>query len=198
MKDPVYEKGLSILMTVYNGEKYLASALDSLLGQDFEDFELIVVDDASNDGSYNICSKYAENDARIKLYKNETNKGLLRNFNYSFSLANREYVMWADQDDLWESDFASSCLAEFGSLSNQELGLVATYANSFQSDASSNVINFVDHGFTTIGMSSAERIWKYRQELYGGCRVGGVFCGIWKTAALSKCMPANKAIAFDH
>jgi len=64
---------ISVIMPVYNTEKYCGQAIESILSQSFEDFEFIIIDDFSNDNSYDICKKYSEKDTRIKLYRNEKN-----------------------------------------------------------------------------------------------------------------------------
>ena len=82
---------LSVIMPVYNVEEYLSQSIESVLSQDTDDIEIICIDDCSNDNSYNILLKYAAQDSRIKVFKNEQNtfvdivyllKTLWRNLNY--------------------------------------------------------------------------------------------------------------------
>ena len=73
---------LSIGLPVYNGEQFLSEALDSLLGQSYEDFELIVSDNASTDGTADICRRYAEQDSRIRYIRQSRNIGLIANHNF--------------------------------------------------------------------------------------------------------------------
>jgi glycosyltransferase len=65
---------VSVIMPVYNTEKYLPQAIESILNQDFSDFEFIILDDCSKDKSFEICQLYAQKDKRIKLFKNKENK----------------------------------------------------------------------------------------------------------------------------
>lgn len=102
---------VSIGMPVYNGEKYLAESLDSLLAQSFADFELIISDNASTDATPDICLRYAEQDRRIKYYRNIENRGAAWNFNHVFELAKGEYFMWAAHDDLWNKEFLNKCVS---------------------------------------------------------------------------------------
>ncbi|HBE43981.1 MAG TPA: hypothetical protein DDW17_00665 [Deltaproteobacteria bacterium] len=98
---------VSIGLPVYNGEKYIRQALDSLLAQDFEDFELIISDNASEDATAEICKQYLEKDDRIKYYRNEINIGGVANFNKLIEYANATYFMWASHDDIWEPFYVS-------------------------------------------------------------------------------------------
>jgi len=91
---------VSVALPVYNGERYLALALDSLLGQTYEDFELIISDNASTDATEEICRGYAARDTRISYHRNSENRGAAWNFNHAFSLSTGEYFRWACYDDL--------------------------------------------------------------------------------------------------
>ncbi len=100
---------VSIGMPVYNGENYVRQALDSLLAQDYENFELVISDNASTDATQRICLDYASKDPRIRYHRNEANLGLYRNFTRAFELSSGEYFMWAAHDDIWEQNFVSRC-----------------------------------------------------------------------------------------
>lgn len=101
---------LTIGLPVYNGEAFLAQALDALLDQTFEDFELIVTDNASTDGTEAICRRYAAQDARIRYLRNERNIGAAPNFNRSVALARGRYFKWAADDDLCAPAFLETCV----------------------------------------------------------------------------------------
>lgn len=96
---------ISIGLPVYNGEKDLPACLDALLGQSFDQFELIISDNASTDRTEAICREYAERDSRIRYVRQPENNGPLRNFRFVFDVAQAEYFMWAGCDDFWSSDF---------------------------------------------------------------------------------------------
>jgi glycosyltransferase involved in cell wall biosynthesis len=96
---------ISIGMPVYNGEKYIREALDTLLGQSFTDFELIISDNASVDSTESICREYAESDARISYVRQQSNIGAVANFLYVINQAVGTYFMWAACDDRWSSDW---------------------------------------------------------------------------------------------
>ncbi|KAB8334598.1 glycosyltransferase family 2 protein [Scytonema tolypothrichoides VB-61278] len=101
---------LSIGLPVYNGEKFLKQAIDSLLAQTLEDFELIISDNASTDKTEEICRAYAVKDKRIRYYRNEKNIGCACNFNRVFELSSGEYFKWAAHDDLHAPDFLMKCI----------------------------------------------------------------------------------------
>lgn len=91
----------SVLIPVYNVEKYLNQCIDSVLAQDFKDFEIILVNDGSTDSSARICSEYAMADQRI-VYYNKKNEGLLLTRRFSIKRAKGEYCVFLDSDDYWE------------------------------------------------------------------------------------------------
>jgi len=91
---------VSIGLPVYNGEKYLGEALRSLLTQDYSDFELIIADNASSDGTEEIARLNALGDTRIRYYRNPDNIGAGPNFRRVFDLARGEFFKWACADDM--------------------------------------------------------------------------------------------------
>jgi glycosyltransferase involved in cell wall biosynthesis len=101
---------VSLSVPVYNGENYLAEALDSLLAQTFTDFEIIITDNASTDGTEAIGRAYAERDPRVRYVRNAENLGAAGNFNYGFSLARGRYFKWAAHDDIIAPDFLQKCV----------------------------------------------------------------------------------------
>lgn len=100
---------VSIGMPVYNGEKYINEALESLLLQTFDDFELIISDNASVDRTEQICRKYAQNDSRIKYIRQPNNVGALNNFKFVVDQSKGEYFSWLAHDDCLLNNFISIC-----------------------------------------------------------------------------------------
>jgi glycosyltransferase involved in cell wall biosynthesis len=98
-----YASTVSIGMPVYNGEKYIREALDSLLSQTFTDFELIISDNASTDDTSKICQEYANRDSRIRYIRQAANIGANANFEFVLMQAIAELFMWAACDDYLES-----------------------------------------------------------------------------------------------
>lgn len=95
---------VSIIMPVYNTEKFVASAIEDILNQTFSDFELIIVDDCSNDGSGKICDLFAGLDIRIKVFHMHENKGASYARNFALDIAAGKYVSFLDSDDRFDCD----------------------------------------------------------------------------------------------
>ncbi len=91
---------VSVLMTAYNRELYIAEAIESVLAQDYENFELIIVDDCSSDNTLEIAKSYQKNDSRIHIYENEKNLGDYPNRNRAASYAIGKYLKYLDADDV--------------------------------------------------------------------------------------------------
>lgn len=91
---------VSVLMTVYNREKYLSQAIESVLASTYQNWELIIVDDQSHDRSVEIARQYEAKDSRIKVYINEKNLGDYPNRNRAASYAKGKYLKYLDADDL--------------------------------------------------------------------------------------------------
>lgn len=94
MKKPL----VSVVLPVYNGDKYIKRAVDSILNQTYENFELIVINDGSKDGTLDILKSFEKKDKRVKVVSRE-NKGLIYTLNEGFSLAKGTYLARQDDDD---------------------------------------------------------------------------------------------------
>jgi glycosyltransferase involved in cell wall biosynthesis len=91
---------ISVLITCYNRVDYIEDAIESVINSSFRDYELIIVDDNSTDGSKDIISKYENTDSRIHVFYNNTNLGQFKNRNYAVSLAKGDYIKFLDSDDI--------------------------------------------------------------------------------------------------
>ncbi len=92
---------VSVIMPNYNGEKFLAETTGSVLAQTYQNWELLITDDCSTDGSVAIASSYAEKDPRIKLFVQEKNSGAAEARNRSLREAKGKWVAFLDSDDVW-------------------------------------------------------------------------------------------------
>ena len=101
---------VSIGLPVYNGQAYLDLAIRAAIEQTHEDFELILGDNASTDGTSEICEQWAKMDKRIRWSRSEVHTGAAGNFNRTFSLARGRYFRWAAHDDLTEATYLERCL----------------------------------------------------------------------------------------
>ncbi len=127
---------LSIGLPVYNGERYLAKAIGSLLDQTYDNFELIISDNASTDRTPEICRVFAETDTRVRYLRNDTNLGAARNYNRTLEAATGEYFKWAAHDDLCHPYFLARCVE----LLDAEPGTVLVHSASCGIDEDGQII----------------------------------------------------------
>lgn len=102
---------LTIGLPVYNGARYLAEALESLLGQTYGDFELIISDNASTDDTSAICHRYAAIDARVRYVRQPRNVGCAANHRFLVEQCRTELFKWAASDDIYARDLVERCVA---------------------------------------------------------------------------------------
>ena len=169
---------LSIVIPVYNSSEYLKKAFDSVLAQDFQNFELILVNDGSTDNSGYICEEYSKKDPRIK-YFSKTNGGLCSARNYGIERSRGSYIMFMDNDDEYvEGAFE----------------IVANAIKNYGSDVirfNRKRIQIFDNGsqktdiYGTKGVASEEPVIYTREQFfanYSTVRRSGCFAGIWNAA----------------
>jgi len=102
---------VSICLPVYNGQRFVAAAIESHLKQTFPDFELIISDNASTDATEFICRDFARRDARIRYVRNPVNLGCAPNFNRAFEFVRGKYIRWAAHDDMVAPTHLAKCVA---------------------------------------------------------------------------------------
>lgn len=95
---------IDIIMPAYNSERTIGTAIESVLNQTFKNFKLIIIDDYSNDSTYEIASHYAKNDRRIVLIKNKNNKGVSATRYEGIKRAKSDWIAFLDSDDYWRND----------------------------------------------------------------------------------------------
>ena len=101
MENRIHNELVSIIMPVYNVEKYIRQSIESVINQTYKDWELLIMDDCSKDSSYQIMEEYAAKDERIKIQRAEKNKGVVKVRNSLTQMANGRYIAFLDSDDLW-------------------------------------------------------------------------------------------------
>ena len=94
---------VTILLSVYNGEKHLSESIDSLLFQTYKNIEILIIDDNSNDATFDICKKYEESFNNIKVFKNLKNLGLTKSLNILIEHSSGTYLARQDADDISEA-----------------------------------------------------------------------------------------------
>jgi glycosyltransferase involved in cell wall biosynthesis len=176
---------VSIGMPVYNGAQFLRKSLDSILAQDFGHFELIISDNASTDGTEEICKEYLSKDRRIRYYRNAANMGAAENFNRVFRLSSSKYFMWAGDHDLWHPTWLSSCVQ----ILEEDPTVAIAYSNTMLIDVADAPLGDMGDRIDTRGMNATER---YRVLLYNLCwgnMVYGVHRSRWlkEVGGISSC-----------
>ena len=116
---------LSVLMPVFNSERFVAEAIESILKQSFKDFEFLILDDASADNSLKIIKDFKKKDSRIKVFQNERNLGVVESRNKLINLSKGKYIAWLDSDDI---AFKSRFEIQIKFLENHpEIGMAGAY-----------------------------------------------------------------------
>ncbi|HLT76229.1 MAG TPA: glycosyltransferase family 2 protein [Ferrovibrio sp.] len=119
-------KKITVGLPVYNGANYLAAAIESILGQTCPDFDLVISDNASTDGTAAICRAYARRDKRIRYIRQPRNIGAAANYNFVAGLCETPYFKWAAHDDLLAPGFLQACLDALESDPSLVLAMPAT------------------------------------------------------------------------
>ncbi len=128
---------VSIGIPVYNAESYLELALQSLLDQTFEDFEILISDNASNDRTAAICRAFAARDRRIRYERAAENMGAARNYNRVFEMSSGAYFKWAAHDDYCAPTYLERCVEV---LDGAPPGVVLSYPKTLVIDAAGATI----------------------------------------------------------
>lgn len=135
---------ISIGLPVYNGERFLRDALESILGQSFSNLELIISDNASTDATANICNEFVMRDSRIRYVRQDVNVGAMRNWNFVAKEARGKYFKWCSASDYLAPDMLARCFAAMEAepdivlcygqtcLVDQETGELTEYAGNIE------------------------------------------------------------------
>lgn len=102
---------VSFAIPVRNGERFLGRALESILAQDFDNFEVVVCDNASTDGTGDIVQRFAKRNHRVRYIRNEVDIGQIENFNRVYELSRGDFIRWMGADDWLDPDYARKCVA---------------------------------------------------------------------------------------
>jgi glycosyltransferase involved in cell wall biosynthesis len=144
---------LTIGLPVYNGEKYVAESIEALLGQSFTDFELIISDNASTDGTGEISRHYEKQDSRVRYFRQPQNIGLAPNHNFVAEQARGELFKWASNDDLYARDLLERCIDAL----DKHPDVVLAHAWTARVDASGAVTKALEYPLNTSSPRAPER-----------------------------------------
>ncbi len=168
MSSIIYSPKLSIIIPVYNAEKYLNKCIDSILLQSFNDFELILINDGSKDNSLAILKEYEQRDKRITVY-DKINSGVSATRNFGIDAANGEWICFIDSDDWVENDY----LSEFFKIPIDADAMVSQ-GILFDYENTSDNSPFFQYDNITVDKNTPELIAQYN-VLHNGCPVCKLF-----------------------
>jgi glycosyltransferase involved in cell wall biosynthesis len=176
---------VSIGMPVYNAERYLEGALDSILAQSFDDFEVVISDNASTDRTEEICRAYAQKDERIRYIRMRENCGVIENFNNVFRLSVGEYFKWAASDDVCERDYLGKAVE----MLDRDPSIVLVWARTLGIDEYGTVVPL---DYEISDLNSAESVYspdptvRFRRLLRNFWWADGPLYGVIRAPALSQ------------
>jgi glycosyltransferase involved in cell wall biosynthesis len=152
---------VSIGIPVFNGEDYLAIAINSCLEQTFTQFEIVISDNASTDGTERICREYAARDNRIRYFRANVNKGAAWNFRRVFELARGDFFMWACYDDLFAKEYVERCLK----ILETQPSVVLCYSRTVLIDGNGQRINLYRDKFALNSAKPSARFCEIVEKL---------------------------------
>jgi glycosyltransferase involved in cell wall biosynthesis len=152
---------LTIGLPVYNGENFLAESIEALLGQTYEDFELVISDNASTDSTPEICRRYGRQDSRIRYIRQPHNIGLNPNHNFVVRQARGELFKMASHDDLYARDLLQRCVAAL----DAHPEVVVAHCWEAVVDPSGTVTKLLDYSVATDAPRAPDRL---RSLLFDG------------------------------
>ena len=169
---------VSIAIPAYNGEHYIAQSIESLLSQTYGDFELVISDNASTDGTEAICRHYAAADERVRYVRRSENIGGPGNFRYVFSLCSGKYHKWSTADDHWHPEFLREAVA----ILDTRPKVVLCYPKTQLIDAAGHRIEDYDDNLDLADESPRQRV----RELYSRIGLCNAHLGLLRRDAMLK------------
>jgi glycosyltransferase involved in cell wall biosynthesis len=133
---PKNKSSITIGLPIFNGQQFIKSRLQNILSQTFQDFELIISDNASTDSTSRICNEFVQKDNRIKYFRQAENIGGIKNYQFVLDKANTKYFVFATDDDIWDKEFLGK---NFMILENDEkivgsIGKIQWYGNDLHDE----------------------------------------------------------------
>mgnify|MGYP001611413863 FL=1 len=167
-------------MPAYNGERFIKEAIDSLRGQSYVDWVMLISDDASTDKTRAICEEYAKKDQRITYYRQEKNIGMFPNFKFVLDSARGDYFMWASHDDLWEKDFLKVCVEN---IKNKKVDVATTVVADI--DSYGRNLRELTELTKFSGKPSIKQVARYvlQPEILGKCNL---MYSVFRTSVIKK------------
>lgn len=168
---------LTVGLPVYNGELFLSEAIEALLGQTYENFELVISDNASTDSTPDICRQYAKLDNRIRYIRQQRNIGLVANSNFLINQATSEFFKLAAHDDLYARSLLERCIE---ALDNHQ-DVVVAHSWEARIDDEGNLVSGLAYSVAADAPQASER---FRSMLFDGW--DDYMYGVIRTAVLRR------------
>lgn len=188
---------LSIGLPVYNGQSYLSESLDALLGQNYDEFELIISDNASSDATAEICRSYEQEDSRVRYIRQPRNLGAAANHTFVLHQARGELFKWASADDLYARDLLERCVAAL----DDDSDVILAHSWTAAIDGEGHVTQALDYPLATDSPSAPERfrsmLFGTGDEDYGVIRADDEY-GVMRTAVLRRIPPQDSYYHSDR
>jgi glycosyltransferase involved in cell wall biosynthesis len=181
---------VTIGLPVYNGGKYLAESVDSLLGQTYRRLELVISDNASTDSTRELCEGFAAQDSRVRYSRREQNIGGVRNHSHVVGEARGELFMWASADDRWEPTYVERCVEVLLS----DPTVVLAYARNATMDEHGTSTGVYPAGFA---LDTDDVVDRFRQLTQTDNPIEP-FYGVMRVAALRRTTPLALHPGFDR
>lgn len=187
---------LSIGLPVYNGDAYLSQTLESLLGQTFTDFELVISDNASTDGTEDVCHHYQRQDDRIRLIRQSENIGAAPNHDAVLRLSRGQLFKWAGADDLFARDLLRYCVQ----LLDDNPRAILAHSWTAAIDGDGHILQALEYPLATDAASAPERFRSFlldHDDKPGAIRADD-FYGVIRAEALREIRPHDSYYHADQ
>src|SRR5215472_1166216 len=181
---------ISVGLFVYNGERFIEEALQSILNQTFTDFELIISDNASTDRTGEIAQAYGRRDDRIRYYRSEKNMGAGWNARRVYELARGKYFKWAAVDDVLEPDLLRRCIE----ILESDPGCVLAHARTKEVDENGT---FIKNYITPTKTDYDDPVARFREMLLSGGGMCYQIYGVMRMTALRQLPPQGTYVNAD-
>lgn len=175
VKTPVL---VSLGLPVFNGERYLSKAFESLLGQTHEHLELVVSDNCSQDSTSDICAEWVKRDGRVRYFRQSSNVGAPENWNFVARQAKGEFFKWASVSDRCAPEFVEVCLRSMQASDD----IVLCFSRTRYLDDEDREIGLSDSDFEVLDPTPSDRFWRICQHL----QINNAQAGLIRLAALRK------------
>lgn len=182
---------VSVGMPVHNGEPYVVDAVESILTQDFDDFELVISDNASTDATQEICEDYARRDPRVRYVRSEENLGAAANHNRVIEFARGTYFKLASDDDVCHPAFLRRCVETFA---DAPPDVVLVYPQSVFIDADGRVVRADTDDLAT----SATQPYLRAARIVARINMVNALHGLIRADALARTRLLDSFIASDY